>query len=332
MKKLLLVLTIVIAVLLTSCASTEKTADTQSKDLLPVTVVLDWTPNTNHSGLYVAKELGYFEDEGLDVTIEQPADNVATQLVASGKADFGVSYQEEVTFARTENIPIVSIAAVIQHNTSCFAGPAGTLGSVKDFAGKTYGGWGGEVENALLNYLAEQNGFPGDIKNINIGTTDFFSAIASGDIDFSWIFYGVTGVEAELRDVKLDTIYLKDIDPTFDYYTPVLIASESTLTDNPELARKFLAAAGKGYVYADKNPDEAAKILCKAAPELDETTVKAQQEWLSGQYQGDAPYWGDQKLSVWQGFSNWLIDRGLLDKNFDASSAFSNDYLSKTTE
>ncbi len=332
MKKLLLVLTIIIAVILTSCASTEKTADTKSKDLIPVTVVLDWTPNINHSGLYVAKELGYFEEAGLDVTIEQPADNVATQLVASGKADFGVSYQEEVTFARTENIPIVSIAAVIQHNTSCFAGPAGTLGSVKDFAGKTYGGWGGEVENALLNYLAEQNGFPGNIKNINIGTTDFFSAIESGDIDFSWIFYGVTGVEAELRDVKLDTIYLKDIDPTFDYYTPVLIASESTLTDNPELARKFLAATGKGYVYADKNPDEAAKILCKAVPELDETTVKAQQEWLSGQYQGDAPCWGYQELSVWQGFSNWLIDRGLLDKDFDASSAFNNDYLGKANK
>lgn len=334
MKKLLRILTMAVAVtvLLTSCASSEKTADTAGEELIPVTVVLDWTPNINHSGLYVAKERGYFEDEGLDVTIVQPADNVATQLVASGEADFGVSYQEEVTFARTEDIPVVSIAAVIQHNTSCFAAPAGTLGSVKDFAGKTYGGWGGEVENALLNYLAEQNGFTGDINIINIGTTDFFSAIESGDIDFSWIFYGVTGVEAELRDYDLDTIYLRDIDPAFDYYTPVLITSESTLSDNPELAQKFLAAAGKGYVYADQNPDEAAEILCDAAPELDAAAVKAGQEWLAGQYQGDAPYWGYQELSVWQGFSDWLVDRGLLGENFDASSAFSNDYLSKTNE
>ncbi len=332
MKKLLLILTIAVTLLLTSCASTEKTTNTDNEDLIPVTVVLDWTPNINHSGLYVAKALGYFEKGGLDVTIVQPADNVATQLVASGEADFGVSYQEEVTFARAADLPIVSIAAVIQHNTSCFAAPAGTLNSVKDFAGKTYGGWGGEVENALLNYLAEQNGFAGDINIINIGTTDFFSAVDSGDIDLSWIFYGVTGIEAELRGVKLDAIYLRDIDPAFDYYTPVLIASESTLADNPGLARAFLAAAGRGYVYADQNPNEAAEILCEAAPELDAAAVIAGQQWLAGQYQGDAAYWGYQDLEVWQGFSDWLIERELLNKDFDATSAFSNDYLSGAKE
>ena len=84
-------------------------------------MVLDWTPNTNHTGLYVAKKLGYFEEQGLDVDIIMPGEAGADQLVASGKADFGVSYQEGITQARVQDVPLVSIAAIIQHNTSGFA-------------------------------------------------------------------------------------------------------------------------------------------------------------------------------------------------------------------
>lgn len=85
--------------------------------------MLDWTPNTNHTGLYVAKEKGYFKQEGLDVNIVKPGETGADQLVASGKAEFGVGYQEGITQARIQGVPIVSIAAIIQHNTSGFASP-----------------------------------------------------------------------------------------------------------------------------------------------------------------------------------------------------------------
>lgn len=102
-----------------------------------VTVVLDWYPNTNHTGLYVAKDLGYYEEEGLNVEIVQPSRLTAEQIVASGKAEFGVSYQEAVTLARGEGLPIVSIAAVIQHNTSGFAWlKSEGIKSVKDWEGK----------------------------------------------------------------------------------------------------------------------------------------------------------------------------------------------------
>ena len=122
------------------------------QELDQVTVVLDWVPNVNHTGLYVAEANGYFAEQGLDVEIIQPGDNYALQLVAAGQAEFGVSYQEEVTFAREADIPVISIAAVIQHNTSCFAAPKeNNIRTIADFAGKTYGGWGGEVEEALIN-------------------------------------------------------------------------------------------------------------------------------------------------------------------------------------
>ena len=121
-------------------ASKDQTAnvnDKKEKELKKVTVVLDWTPNTNHTGLYVAKDQGYFEKEGLDVEIIMPGEAGADQLVASGKADFGVSYQESITQARIQDVPIVSIAAVIQHNTSGFASPVEkNIVTPKDFPAK----------------------------------------------------------------------------------------------------------------------------------------------------------------------------------------------------
>jgi len=149
--------------------------DGKTKPAEKITVALDWTPNTNHTGLYVAKEKGYFKDEGLDVEILMPGEVPAEQLVASGRADFGVSYQEAVTQARIQDVPIVSIAAVIQHNTSGFASLAEKkITSPKDFEGKTYGGWGSPVERAVLASLMKQEGADVDkVKFVNIGDTDF---------------------------------------------------------------------------------------------------------------------------------------------------------------
>src|SRR6478672_5656716 len=138
MKKLSIIFLMTLLVL-AGCQSSEpkEKANQTKKELKKVTVVLDWTPNTNHTGLYVAKEKGYFKEQGLDVEIIQPGQTGADQLIASGKADFGVSYQESITQARVQGVPLVSIAAIIQHNTSGFASPAAkNIVSPKDFAGK----------------------------------------------------------------------------------------------------------------------------------------------------------------------------------------------------
>lgn len=328
MKKVLLImLSLMLVCSLAACAPTEDEQTPTDAQLDPITIVLDWVPNINHTGLYVAEANGYFAEQGLDVEIIQPGDNYALQLVAAGQAEFGVSYQEEVTFAREADIPVISIAAVIQHNTSCFAAPkANNISTIADFAGKTYGGWGGEVEEALINYLVESEGLDEPVEIINIGSADFFAATES-NVDFSWIYYGVTGIEAELRGVELDTIYLKDIDQAFDYYTPVLVAEENWLAENSDIATRFLAAVSKGYQFADDNPAEAADILLEAAPESGTELVKAGQEWLAGQYQADAPYWGYQDAAIWQDFADWLYERGLIAEQFDGAAAFTNEYL-----
>lgn len=336
MKRLFAIL-IIILFIMTACGNNDtngKTSDdptTDKKDeLTEVKVVLDWTPNTNHTGLYVAKEKGYFQEEGLDVEIMLPGEAGADQLIASGQADFGISNQESITEARVQDIPLVSIAAIIQHNTSGFAAPVDkNIKSPKDFEGKTYGGWGSPVEEAVLSTLMKQDGGDMDKLNIvNIGTADYFTAVKR-DIDFAWIFYGWTGIEAELREEELEMLYLTDFSDKLDYYTPVLATSEEQIEKNPETVEKFLSAVSKGYEFAIENPEAAANILIDAVPDLDAELVKASQEWLKDKYQDDADRWGEQKLEVWENYAEWMLENDLLDKELDSEKAFTNEFLPK---
>lgn len=293
-----------------------------------LTVVLDWFPNTNHTGLYVARDQGFYESEGLEVDIVQPSEGGTEQLIAAGQGDFGVSYQEGVTAARAENLPVVAIGAVIQHNTSGFASPVEKgIRTPADFEGKTYGGWGSPAETALIKALMEKyNANFEKVTMLNIGEADFFTSVEK-NIDFSWIFYGWTGIEAELRSMDLNFIQISDEDESLDFYTPVIIAREDMLDNNPELAKKFMRAATKGYEFAIDNPEEAAEILLKSVPELDEDLVKASQNYLAKEYQADAPRWGEMKLDVWENYANFMFTNDLIEKQIEPQKAFSNDFL-----
>ncbi len=312
---------------LSGCTNKKENANSDNKK---VTMVLDWTPNTNHTGLYLALEKGYFKEEGLDVDIVQPADGGAATLVATGKADFGISYQEEVTFAKTSEdpLPIKAIATVIQHNTSGFASPKDkNITSPKYFVGKTYGGWGSPSEDAILDVVMQKYGAKfKDLKVVNVGDDDFFTAVKS-NIDFMWIFEGWTGIEAKLRGIDLNYMPLKDLDKRLDYYTPLIISNEKLLNENPELVKKFLKATSKGYKYAIENPIEAANILVKYAPEINKDLAIESQKYLANQYKAEASRWGEMKDSVWDNYTNFLREYNVINKDMKASEAYTNEFL-----
>ncbi|MBT2695547.1 ABC transporter substrate-binding protein [Bacillus sp. ISL-55] len=330
MKKLLILFSAFLLVWsLAACASSQSSVEKEGA-LKKVSIVLDWTPNTNHTGIYVAKEKGYFKKHGLDVNIILPGEAGADQLVASGKSEFGVSYQEGITQARIQGIPLVSLAAVIQHNTSGFASPkAKNIVSPKDFEGKTYGGWGSPIEKAVINSLMKQeNADVEKVKIINMGDSDFFTAV-NRDIDFAWIYYGWTGVEAEIRNEPINMVYLTDYSEKLDYYTPVITTNEKMIKDAPGTVKAFMAALTEGYEFTIEHPADSADILIKAVPDLDEELVKRSQEWLSPKYQDDAERWGEQKLEIWENYSEWMFDNGLLEKELEADKAFTNEFLPK---
>ena len=300
------------------------------RTLQKVSLVLDWTPNTNHTGFYIAKDKGWYEDQGIQLEIVEPAEGaLPVQVVAAGQADFGISFEEEVTHARAVDVPVVSIAAIIQHNTTGFASPEKKdITSPRDFEGKKYGSFGLPIEREVLSALMSADGADvNKVEFVDVGFADFFTIIQK-DIDFSWIFYGWTGIEAEIRGVPLNIVMLNQwFDYLPDYYTPVVITGEKEINEKPEMIRKFMTATSMGYEFAISNPQEAAEILIRNVPEINTELVKRSQQWLSKEYKSDAPRWGEQKLEVWQNYPNWMYDHGLLPKAIESEKAFTNEFL-----
>lgn len=322
------------AALMTGCASKEKTvqaeygSNTEKKN---ITFVLDWTPNTNHTGLYVAQEKGYFDEEGLEVEIVQPPEDGAEVLVASGKAQFGISFQDSMAPAMSGDnmLPITAVAAVLQHNTSGIISRAGEgMSRPKGLEGKKYATWDLDVEKAMVKNVVETDGGSFDkVELIPSTVTDEVSALTSKSVDAIWIFEGWAGAACELAGLDTDYFSFKDINPVFDYYTPVIISNDSFLKENEETAKAFLRALSKGYKDAADNPSEAADILCKAAPELDKELVTASQKYMAEQYQAEAPQWGVIDAGRWNAFYNWLNEEGLVTAAIQENTGFSNEYL-----
>ena len=322
-----LILTLVMLLTLAGCG-----ADNNS-DLKKITFVLDWTPNTNHTGLYVAMEKGWFEEAGLSVEVVQPPEGGAEMLVGSGKAQFGVSFQDYLAPALMgkDALPITAVAAVIQHNTSGIVSRRGEgMHTPKGLEGKQYATWDLPVEKATMKTVMEADG--GDFDKVTLipsTVTDEVSALQSRSVDAIWIFYAWAGIACEVAGLETDYFAFADIDPVFDYYTPVIIAENEFLKEEPETAKAFLAALAKGYEYAMENPTDAADILMKAAPELknNQELVYASQKYLAEQYTADADKWGVFDADRWNAFFNWLNDNGLVENTIPENTGFTNDYL-----
>jgi ABC-type nitrate/sulfonate/bicarbonate transport system substrate-binding protein len=296
-----------------------------------VTAMLDWTPNTNHIGLYVAQAKGYYQAANLTVDIQQPGDVQVEQIVALNKAQFGISYEEQATYARANALPIVSVAAIIQHNTSGFASldDKKPVKTPADLVGLRYGGFGSAIEKPIINSLiACAGGKPDSFEVIDIGASEPFPLMERGRIDFVWLFYAWDGLRGQQQGLKVDFLMLKDYtDCVPDYYTPLLITNETLIKDQPDVVKAFVQATARGYADAIRNPAEAADILLKAAPDLDANLVKASAAWLAGQYQADAPRWGEQRAEVWQRFGDYMLKNGALKAPIDVKAAFTNDFL-----
>lgn len=299
-----------------------------------VTVILDYVANTNHTGMYVALDQGYYADAGLNVTIIEPTEGATNTLIAVGKGEFGISYQEDVTMALSsaDPLPIRAIAAVIQHNTSGFATYAGKgITSPADFEGKTYAGWGGPGEEAVLKAVMKRAGADFSALNMVISDGSGFAALKD-KADIMWFFEGWDNVKCQLADFPIDYMELRRLDPRLDYYTPVIITSERMIAERPETVRAFLAATSLGYAYAEENPEESAKILQKYAPDYDLEMLTISQTYLSAKYSEDAPRWGEMKDEVWDHYTDLLVEYGVIGEAIPAAQCYTNEFLPEAAQ
>jgi ABC-type nitrate/sulfonate/bicarbonate transport system substrate-binding protein len=316
--------------MLSSCKPGLSLDATEQGELIEVTLMLDWVPNTNHTGIFVAQAKGYFEEAGLLVNIVEPGEVYAEQAVSAGAADFGISFQEQITLARADDVPLVSIAAIIQNNTSGFASRAELGGSSpKDWEGLRYGSFGSPFEEPTLRVLMEcAGGRFNELEVVDTGFADPLALLSEEQIDLAWIFYAWQGLQAELQGLELDLVMMADwFECIPDYYTPILITNETMIEEQPETVRAMLIALTRGYRFAIEDPAGAASILLEAVPELNTELVQASQAWISPRYQGDAARWGEQRVQVWQAYADWMLDNEIIREAFQADEAMTNEYL-----
>jgi len=312
---------------LSACAS----SDAPQTGARTVSIVLDWTPNTNHSGLYVAQAEGYFAARGLDVTIVEPGEVSGLDLVAAGKADFAYSVSESLVPARAAGASVVSVAAVVQHNTSSLISLTSSgISRPRDLVGHSYGTYGSDLEKSLVRTLvACDGGDPDQVEMTPLGSDDFRIGLTQHQFDTAWVFDGWDTIR--LRDVDhldVTTIpFSAHTDCIPDWYTPLIATSQALIDRDPGLVRDVLAAISEGYQTAARDPQTAADDLLAAAPELDRDLVERSARYLATRYADDPARWGWQDAKTWDGFVGFLEKHDLVATGFDTDAAWTDDYL-----
>ncbi|HEY7975960.1 MAG TPA: ABC transporter substrate-binding protein [Ktedonobacterales bacterium] len=335
----LLALLLLFALPLLAACIGQTSAKSYDGPVAHVTLALDWTPNTNHTGVFVAMQKGYYQQNGIDLTLAPYSSSVyPEQLVGTGKAEFGISFPESVTTFRAQDVPIVSIGAIIEHNTSALITlKSSGLDSVAKLAGKRYAGFGGAYEQPVISeMLSCANASSASFQNITT-QLDPIAALKSGQFDFAWVYLGWEGIEAQQQGVALNVFPLPDYCIP-DYSSPVIITNQQLIQQHPDVIKRFMQATAEGYEYAIQHPADAAKLLIQGAPKGsfdDQQLVEKSQAYLSPLYAPGEACWGMQSQASWTNYPRFMFNHHAIQdangnpitKEPDYTAAFTNQFL-----
>lgn len=284
----------------------------------PVTVrlALDWTPNTNHLGFYVAQAKGWYAEAGIALDILPYGGTAPEAILAAHQAECGISFQDSMTFAVAAGAPIVSVMAILQHTAQDIAVLAdSTITRPRQLDGKTYAGFGYPNEVPTLQSVIRADGGTGTFDTVTLDTAAY-EALYAKRADFVITFAAWEGIEAAQRGVDLRTFRFTDYGFP-DFYQVVLACDRDWLAKDPAAAKAFVTATARGFGFAALNPDEAAAILISSNPgvfDANPDLPKASATYLAEQNLFMDPHngVGTQTLEKWSGYSGFLYQQGLL--------------------
>ena len=295
-----------------------------------VTIALDWYPNANHAGLYMAQDRGYFTEAGLDVALQVPADpTTVLQTVGAGRDTFGISYQTEILFARSEDVPVVSVAALVQHPLNSMMVLADSaIQRPGDLAGKRVAISGLPSDGAILETMLAADGLTtADVEVIDVGY-DLMPAVLSGRVDaVVGVYWTHETILAERQGTPVRFFRVEEWGVP-DHYELILVAGESVVAEQETMVREVLGAIQRGYQDAIAEPDAAIALLVAASPDLDAEVEREGIGLLAPVWtdNGTVPF-GTQTEARWSLFGDWLAERGLLDAGVDVAAAWRGDLL-----
>jgi putative hydroxymethylpyrimidine transport system substrate-binding protein len=316
------------ALALAACGekSEEGSAERQALSL-----TLDFYPNPDHAGIYMAQKLGYFEEAGLDVKITAPSDpSTPLKLVAAGQTDLAISYEPEVALARDKGLDVVAVGALVNRPlTSLIWLKKSGIKGVGDLKGKTIATAGIPYQDAFLKtILARVKLTPEDVNSVNVGF-GLLPALVGGSAQA--MLGGYVNVEGvDLRERGKEPV-VTPVDklgvPTYNEL--VLVANRKKLEEDPEGIRLFLAALERGTNAAVENPGAATKAVTEANPDLEPkltaAEVKATLPLLGARVKGQ-PY-GYMDPQQWEAFAGWMRDNGLIESLPQTSELLDDSYL-----
>lgn len=311
-------------VALTACSSAPSTqpppseaAGAKQEAAENVSIMLDWYPNAVHSFLYSAVDQGYFKEQGIDLDMKMPAEtNDPLKLVSTGEVDFALSYQPQVVMARAEQIPVVSVAAIVRHPLNMLMVPKESgIKSPKDLSGKTIGYPAIPMNEALIKTMIQSDGGnPDQAKLIDVGW-DLMPAISTKKVD------AISGGYINHEKVLLEKeghpmIAFNPVDYGVpDYYELVLVTSEKVAKEKPDLVKKMREASVKGFQYVKEHPQEGLDILLNNQNQsfpLETDVEKKSLEILLPLMSAEGEVFGSQSSESWKDIIGWMKETNLI--------------------
>lgn len=299
----------------------------------PLRIALDWTPNTIHTGLFLAASVGLYATAGLDVQLLPPDESYSkspAKRLETGEADLAICPSEScIAYAENGKMQLQAVYAILQRDASAIASMR--LGRVAELGdGGVYGSYNARYEDAIVKAVVEGNAGKGDGVRVERqkGKLSLFEAVKKGEVDATWVFVPWEGVEAEREGVKVNYFRVGDYGVPYGY-SPVIARKAGEGAVDAEVLRRFVKATREGYELAVKDADAGVAALkphCR--PEREDDFLRESQKQINAYY-SDGSQLGTMSAQKWKSWTTWLEEHKLMAKDAVATeSLFTNEFHS----
>jgi ABC-type nitrate/sulfonate/bicarbonate transport system substrate-binding protein len=300
--------------------------------MIKLKLALDWTPNVNHIGFFIAKELGFYSQQGIDLEILNPQDD--NYAMTPGKkleldvADFAIApFETVISLNNKENqVQAMAIYAILQKDLSCIATlKSSNITSPKLLDGKKYASYKARYEDQIVKEIIKNDGGKADLNIIYPEKLGIWNTLLSGKADATWIFDNWEGIEASSKNIELDKFTLDEFNIPYGY-SPIVLTKKENIIKHKRLYSAFIKATQKGFLFAKNNLTESVEILSRYVTEYDLKNIDLEKSIsFSIPHFGDESNCGVMQQERVSSFIKWIVDKGLEDKVIINQSLFTNE-------